>query len=88
MNENIKWASIIPLIGGFPVGAEMAIGKPPDYVGSYTGFWGNDQHYIHYLNETRGLDVPYINFSEDSGFKHEVDIVVATPPLNVCGLHQ
>jgi site-specific DNA-cytosine methylase len=79
-SSEIKWAPIIPLVGGFPIGAELAIGSPPEYVGSYSGFWGNDQHYMNYLNNIRGLNVPYVNFTENLDYKNPVDIVVATPP--------
>lgn len=78
--QEITWAPIIPLIGGFPLGAERAINKPPEYIGSYSGFWANDQHYVNYQNNTLGRDIPYINFTEELDFKKKVNIVVGTPP--------
>lgn len=78
--KDITWGTIIPLIGGFSLGAEEAIGKPPEFVGSYTGFWSNDQHYMNYQNKTLGRNVPYINFTEDTEFKQKVNIIVGVPP--------
>lgn len=79
MNE-LTWAAEIPLIGGFPLGAEMAMDKPPEFVGSYTGFWNNDSHYMNYQNKILGRNIPYINYTEDADFKKKVNIIVATPP--------
>ena len=49
MKNEITWAANIPLIGGFPIGCEKAMGKPPVSVYSYDGFWDNDSHYMNYL---------------------------------------
>lgn len=50
MNKHeLKWAAIIPLIGGMPIAMEKVIGRQPEYVMSYTFFEGNDKHYINYL---------------------------------------
>ena len=48
MTYDLTWAPHIPLIGGFPLGAEMALGKPPVEVYSLPGFGGNDLHYVNY----------------------------------------
>ena len=40
--ENVKYAGIVPLIGGMMFGAEKATGKKPDYILSYPAFGGND----------------------------------------------
>lgn len=81
--EDIKWTTIIPLIGGAAVGAEMAIGHQPEFVASYTGFWNNDQHYMNYQNNVLGRNVPYINLSleENFNFKQKVNIATCVPPL-------
>lgn len=79
--KDIKWTTIIPLIGGAAVGCEYAVGKPPEFVASYTGFWNNDQHYMNYLNNIRGLDVPYINLTENQEYSNKVDIATCVPPL-------
>ena len=79
MNE-IKWGALIPLIGGFPLGAERSIGKPPETVMSYTGFWANDSQYMNYQNNTLGRSIPYINLTENDSYSKKLDIVVATPP--------
>jgi site-specific DNA-cytosine methylase len=80
MNK-ITFAPIAPLIGGQPIGAEAAIGHPPEFVMGMAGFWGNDNLYMNYLNETRKLDIPYYNIDteEKSNVSH-VSIVTATCP--------
>lgn len=78
--EDITWAPIIPLIGGFPLGAELAIEKEPEFVASYSGFWANDQHYMNYQNTTLGRDIKYINLTEEDSFEQKVNIIVGTPP--------
>ena len=51
----IKYASIVPLIGGETIAMENVFGKRPEYMLSYDGFQNNDQHIVeHYNNE-----VPY-----------------------------
>lgn len=37
MTNNIKWACIQPLTGGMYIGAELAIGKPAEFILSYEG---------------------------------------------------
>lgn len=78
--EDITWAPIIPLIGGFPLGAELAIGKPPKFIASYSGFEGNDEHYVNYQTNTLGRDIEYINLTEQDNYTDKVNIVVCTPP--------
>lgn len=52
--EEIKYACIVPLVGGMAFGAEKAIGKKPDYMLSYPAFGGNDSMLTDYWK-----DVPY-----------------------------
>lgn len=75
----MKYASIVPLIGGETIGLERAIGKPPEYLLSYTPFEANDSHLVNYYKK-RGIAVPYIIL--DTGGKHPqwVDIVNAVCP--------
>lgn len=88
MNDNnVTWAPHIPLIGGFPLGAERAIGTPPKLIASLDGFWANDQHYVNYQNNTLGRDISYnVLNPEDKTFKEKVNIIVSTPPC--AGLSQ
>ena len=79
------WAPLVPLIGGLPLGAEKAIGKPPEAVYSYDGFHGNDSQYHNYQVETLGRNIPYISLDETKNVKN-VNILVATPPC--AGLSQ
>src|SRR6056300_709621 len=51
----MKYASIVPLIGGETIAMEMAFEKRPEYILSYPAFASNDQHIIKHYNK----EVPY-----------------------------
>lgn len=59
MSGKINWVVAQPLIGGMPIGFENAFGTPPKAI--ITAGFGNDNHYIKYMNETRKLGIPVIN---------------------------
>ena len=80
--KDIKWIPIIPLIGGFPLGAEKALGKNPQFIASYDGFLANDSHYIHYKNQVQKANLEYRIISTDLP-SEKVNIVVGTPPLKL-----
>lgn len=71
----IKHASIVPLIGGLPLGLEKSFGNRPDYLLSFTPFMSNDSHLVNYYK-----DVPYILLDQGGKHPHYVDVVCATPP--------
>lgn len=74
------FAPIVPLIGGFPLGAEAAFDTLPSAIYSYDGFWGNDRHYVQYMQETRGhKEIEYLLFDKDCTTE-SVDVVIGTPP--------
>lgn len=78
--SKITWAPIIPLIGGFPLGAERAVGHAPEFIGSYDGFIGNDSHYVNHQKVTLGrTDMEYKVITNDTP-KGKLNIVVGTPP--------
>jgi len=82
MKNDIIWAPIVPLIGGSPLGAEKAFGKPPEAIYSYDGFQENDSHYINYQNNVKGRGLEYIlldNFSKSK----KIDVISGTPPLKL-----
>lgn len=81
MNK-ITWAPLIPLIGGFPVGSEQAIGYPPEAIYSYNGFLNNDSNYIYYQNTVLNNNLDYVILDEEFENKH-IDIIVCTPPLSI-----
>ena len=87
MKNQFTHAAIIPLIGGMPIAQQMSFDRPPEYVLSYTAFASNDSHYIHWLNNIRNFDVPYVVLdSADEQPKtiaescRRVDAICATPP--------
>lgn len=85
MNQNeLTWAPHIPLIGGFPLGAEMAMNAPPKGIFSLPGFLGNDQHYVNYQQKTLGRDIEYVPLDpDDLSFREKINIIVGTPPLSI-----
>lgn len=81
MNKDFTWIPHIPLIGGFPIGAEMAFGKPPEFIASLPGFGKNDSHYINYQNVTLGRNLEYKAIEpDDLTFERKINLVVSTPP--------
>jgi site-specific DNA-cytosine methylase len=87
MND-IKHASIIPLIGGFPIAATNIIGKPPEAIFSFTPFEGNDKLYLRYLAK-KGIFPPYFQIDkleEENKIRDlqhlvgKLDIINGTPP--------
>ena len=75
MNENIKYAVLQPLTGGFALGAESAVGHPAEFIISYPGFdapkynkegvivdAGNEYNLIKYLEKHNRM-VPYYQFN-------------------------
>ena len=76
--KGIKWAPLIPLIGGFPLGAFKAIGAKPHMIYSYDGFQGHDTNLTEYWN-----DVPYMSLDSEAAPKSEkYDLIVMTPPCS------
>lgn len=61
MEQKIRWAAVIPLIGGMAIGNKMATGTKPEFILSYPGFMSNDQHIRNYWP-----DVPYSLIDPDT----------------------
>jgi hypothetical protein len=80
--NNITWAPLISLIGGMPLGAEKAFGKPPEAIYSYDGFQSNDSHYVNHMNTVRGNNLDYVLIDEKTTLPR-VDVVCGTPPLKL-----
>jgi site-specific DNA-cytosine methylase len=78
-NNDIKWAPLIPLIGGQMLGAEKAFGKPPEAIYSYDGFQSNDSHYVNYQNVIKGRNIDYVLMDESPSVK-PLGVVSGTPP--------
>jgi len=80
--NDITWAPLIPLIGGSPLGAERAFGKPPEVIYSYDGFQANDSHYVNYMNNVKGYNLDYV-LLDSSRPKRNIDVISGTPPLKL-----
>ena len=57
----IKWASMIPLIGGSAIGCKRAAGGPPQFNLSYSAFAKNESHLKKYWPE-----VPHLTLDDES----------------------
>ena len=87
--KQIKFGTILPLIGGMTVGNSLATGNDPAFMLSYPGFQGNDQHAVDYFKETPYyiLDPESNSMVEEEGKRkipknlfNEVDFVTAVCP--------
>lgn len=70
----MKHAAIVPLIGGMALGAQKALGTPPEFLMSYTPFEKNDAHAVHHFG------VPYRVIDRGERHPTSVDLVTALCP--------
>ena len=75
----MKWAPIIPLAGGFPLGIEAATNVPPECILSYEAFAKNDAHLISYY-EQKGMQIPVHLLDNPVNHRYDLDLVVSTCP--------
>jgi site-specific DNA-cytosine methylase len=75
--KRIKYASVVPLIGGMTIGNKMAFGGDPKYFGSYSAFLDNDSLLYDYMPKVPRFDMEHDDVSE---YKRAVDVVSATCP--------
>lgn len=79
--SKITWAPLIPLVGGFPIGSEAALGTAPEEIFSYANHFGNDKHYVNYQQNTLGRSsLKYtVLDADDITFDRKINIIVGTP---------
>jgi site-specific DNA-cytosine methylase len=64
---SIKYATIIPLIGGMTVGNKKAVGKDPEFFLTYPGLQDNEKHCTNYFKDSPYIFIdPVSNTSEQS----------------------
>ena len=68
--SKIKYAGIVPLVGGMMFGAEKALGHKPEFILSYPAFLGNDKLLTDYWPE-----VPY-HLIDDSTNELPADLIL------------
>lgn len=80
--KKIKYAVIVPLIGGEPIGTMNALdGQLPEYVMSYKPFANNDKHYIQYLRDKKKWTGDYILLDESPDYiPPYADVIMSTCP--------
>jgi len=85
----MKWITIIPLAGGYPVGAQKDLGTVPEAVISWPAFKANDSHYQNYLRtEYNYPEENFVLLDEENNvtqgstnyLSKDIDIVISTPP--------
>ena len=72
----MKYASIVPLIGGETIAMENIFGKRPEYILTFEGFQANEEHLLHRYNN----EVPYLNLSEGHSYTEKVDVINTVCP--------
>ena len=72
----MKWASIVPLIGGETIAMENVFGTKPKYFLTFNGFQANEEHLLTYYNH----EVPYLNLSEGASYTEKVDVINTVCP--------
>lgn len=72
----MKYASIVPLIGGETIGMENVFGSRPEYILSYKAFEQNDRQLLNYY----GNSLPYLLLDEGARHPTGVDVVNTVCP--------
>jgi len=72
----MKYASIVPLIGGETIAMQNVFGMRPEYMMSYEAFADNDKHLLEYYNN----EVPYYLLDNSNPKVQKVDVVNAVCP--------
>jgi len=81
----MKHLALVPLIGGMAIGAERALGQPPEAILSYSAFNGNDGLYMKYLAQ-RGFDTKRYIIDDDKAIPTFSDIDIVTSVCPCAGL--
>lgn len=71
----MKWAALVPLIGGQVIGSEMALGSPPDGLYSYSAFAENDGYCARRYSGT-----PFTVLDGEAAPPTGYDIIASTCP--------
>lgn len=72
----VKYASIVPLIGGETIAMEKVFGSRPEYILSYKDFQANDNQLLNYYNHS----MPYVLLDEGGTAPGKVDIINTVCP--------
>jgi site-specific DNA-cytosine methylase len=86
--EEVKWGTIIPLIGGMTVGNKTAVGSDPNLIVSYPAFGDNDQHCRNYFSETPYITVDAATNMTESDLKSYGKIDFMSTVCPCAGLSQ
>ena len=82
--DKIRYAGMVPLVGGMMIGAEKATGYKPEFMLSYDAFNGNDSMLLDIWK-----DVPYKVINNDNELDHDLEGVDFVSALCPCaGLSQ
>jgi site-specific DNA-cytosine methylase len=84
--NNIKWGSIIPLIGGFHIASNNVIQTEAEIIFSYKPFEFNDSLLLRYLKQ-KPIKTPYyfiedINKNIINKYSNKINIICGVPPCS------
>ena len=77
----MKYASIVPLIGGETIAMEKVFKKRPEYIIIYEDFQANDTHLVEYYKR----EVPYHLLGNDRNYDLPVSYTHLTLPT-ICSV--
>jgi len=89
----VTHTAVIPLCGGFSLGASTILKKPPEVIFSYKAFYDNDKLYLRYLKQ-HNIEVPYYQIDDENldidkiieTYKGKINISHGIPPCSALSL--
>jgi site-specific DNA-cytosine methylase len=75
--DQIRYASVVPLIGGMTIGNKLAFGNDPEFFASYEAFADNEKLLHNYMPDVPRFDIEKDQFDDYFG---ELDVVSAVCP--------
>lgn len=78
--SDIKWATMVPLIGGSAIGCSKTLGTKPEYHLSYKAFVFNEKHILNYWKDIPMFRIDDEEFDASQLPETEIDMVNAVCP--------
>ena len=79
-NNQIKWGSLIPLIGGSAIGCKRATGQDPLFNLSYSPFSKNESHLARYWPDVPNLYLDKMSDGVHIGANQDIDFINSVCP--------
>lgn len=81
--SEIKYATVVPLIGGMTIGNKLAFGKDPEFFASYSAFGDNDSLLYNHMPNVPRYDIENDSFVEIAGSADVVSTVCPCAGLSM-----